>query len=117
MYQTDTIEQDVIILTERAARQMEKIIADSGAGSNKHLRIGVKGGGCSGLSYFMEFDEHKELDEKISQHGVEIIIDKRHAMYLQGTILDFKDGLDARGFIFENPKASTTCGCGSSFSA
>lgn len=117
MQQADTIEQQVITVTERAAKQLDKIIAKENAAPGKFLRIGVKGGGCSGLSYFMEFDEPKELDETVSQHGVDLIIDKRHALYLQGTVLDFKDGLDARGFTFENPKASSTCGCGSSFSA
>jgi iron-sulfur cluster assembly protein len=109
-------EQDVIQLTERAARQISRIRDESGVAEDKVLRIGVKGGGCSGLSYILDFDDPQEMDIKMSVSGVELIIDKRHALYLDGTILDFKDGLDARGFVFENPKASDTCGCGSSFS-
>lgn len=109
--------KDAIVLTERAARQINKIRAQEQYEDTKMLRVGVKGGGCSGLSYTIDFDEQQELDMIVEQHGVKIVIDKRHAMYLHGTVVDFKDGLDARGFTFENPQASTTCGCGSSFSA
>lgn len=111
-----TTEQDVIQLTQRAARQVSRIRSESGITDDKLLRIGVKGGGCSGLSYILDFDNPQEMDLQLNINGVDLIIDKRHALYLDGTVLDFKDGLDARGFVFENPKASTTCGCGSSFS-
>jgi iron-sulfur cluster assembly protein len=113
--QPDT--QELIVLTERAARQIKKIRQQEQHGENVLLRVGVKGGGCSGLSYTIDFDEEQDMDTIIEQHGVRILVDKRHGLYLDGTVVDFKDGLDARGFTFENPQASTTCGCGSSFSA
>lgn len=109
--------EQVLDITERAARQIAQIIQSSDEGLDKFLRIGVKGGGCSGLSYTLGFDEKTDKDIIQEKYGVQFIVDKRHAMYLQGTVLDFKDGLDARGFIFENPTATSTCGCGSSFSA
>jgi len=109
--------QEVLDITERAAKQIAHIIENSDKEKGKFLRIGVKGGGCSGLSYTLGFDSKSEMDIIQEKFGVQFIVDKRHAMYLQGTVLDFKDGLDARGFIFENPTATSTCGCGSSFSA
>lgn len=109
--------EQVLDITERAARQIAQIIQSSDEGLDKFLRIGVKGGGCSGLSYTLGFDEKTDKDIIQEKYGVQFIVDKRHAMYLHGTVLDFKDGLDARGFIFENPTATSTCGCGSSFSA
>lgn len=109
--------KELIVLTERAARQIKKIRQKEQHPAEKLLRVGVKGGGCSGLSYTIDFDNQEEMDTVIEQHGVKIVIDKRHALYLEGTVVDFKDGLDARGFTFENPQASSTCGCGSSFSA
>lgn len=112
----DTQQTEVIHLTERAARQIKKLIETSAEQTGKFLRIGVKGGGCSGLSYTLDFDTKKDLDVLLNAHGVPYIVDKRHAMYLEGTVLDFQEGLDARGFTFENPKATSTCGCGSSFS-
>lgn len=112
----NTQQTEVIQLTERAARQIKKLIESSSENSGKLLRIGVKGGGCSGMSYTLTFDEQKELDMLLEAYGLPFLVDQRHAMYLQGTVLDFEDGLDARGFTFENPKATSTCGCGSSFS-
>jgi len=111
-----TQQPEVIHLTERAARQIKKLTENTPEHAGKFLRIGVKGGGCSGLSYTLDFDEQKELDLLIEAHGITYLVDKRHAMYLDGTVLDFQEGLDARGFTFENPKATSTCGCGSSFS-
>jgi len=110
-------EKEVLNITERAAKQLAKIIRETDVEQGKKLRIGVKGGGCSGLSYVMDFDKPGALDLAVHAHGVELIVDRRHALYLEGTVLDFHDGLDARGFTFENPKATSTCGCGSSFSA
>jgi iron-sulfur cluster assembly protein len=79
------------------------------------LRIGVKGGGCSGLSYLLALDEKKEGDEFHVIDGIPCVINPAHAIYLFGMEIDWKSGLDARGFIFINPNASTTCGCGTSF--
>jgi len=112
-----TAEQDVIVITERAATQIKKLMEKEDLSGNRFLRVGVKGGGCSGLSYVIDFDKKNDMDTQVELHGISVIVDKRQALYLQGTVLDFKDGLDARGFIFENPQASSTCGCGSSFSA
>lgn len=104
-------------LTERAARQVQRIMEDESIPDNRWLRIAVKGGGCSGLSYVLDFDERTEDDELISTSGVDVIIDRHHIQYLGGITIDFHDGLDARGFVFNNPKATSTCGCGTSFSA
>lgn len=81
------------------------------------LRIGVKGGGCSGLSYLLAFDDIKPSDTLYEIAGVEIILDKSHLMYVMGMQVDYGDGLNARGFTFTNPNAKETCGCGTSFSA
>lgn len=104
-------------LTERAARQVQKIIADEEIPPEQRLRVGVKGGGCSGLSYSLGFDHATAEDEHFASNGVEVIVDKRHILYLEGISIDFHDGLDARGFVFSNPNATSTCGCGTSFSA
>ncbi len=106
-----------VSLTERAARQVQRIIGDESIPSHHYLRVAVKGGGCSGLSYSLGFDERNDNDEIYTTNGVDLIVDKRHILYLSGISIDFHDGLDARGFVFNNPNASSTCGCGSSFSA
>lgn len=81
------------------------------------LRVGVKGGGCSGMSYILGFDRQREQDLEFEVDGIAVLMDKRHGLYLMGITLDYQDGLDARGFTFENPNATATCGCGSSFAA
>ena len=108
---TDT---DPVEITDSAAGQLKKILNEQ-IDTGKYLRIGVKGGGCSGLSYVLDVDEKKEYDEEYVVKGVSFILDRRHRLYLEGTIIDFSVGLDNRGFTFENPNASSTCGCGSSF--
>lgn len=112
-----TAEKEVISITARAIKQIKKLIDQENLPDGRYLRVGVKGGGCSGLSYLMEFDNKTDMDQFVELDGFSIIVDKRQALYLYGTVLDFKDGLDARGFVFENPQASSTCGCGASFSA
>ncbi len=106
-----------VSLTERAARQVKRILGEEQIPSSHFLRIAVKGGGCSGLSYSLGFDERTENDQFYTSNGVEMIVDKRHILYLSGISIDFHDGLDARGFVFNNPNATSTCGCGTSFSA
>ncbi len=106
-----------VVLTERAARQVNKIVKDEEIPGHHYLRIAVKGGGCSGLSYALGFDECTDSDKHFTTNGVEVIVDKRHVLYLSGITIDFHDGLDARGFVFNNPNATSTCGCGTSFSA
>ncbi|MCL4145483.1 UNVERIFIED_CONTAM: hypothetical protein GTU68_044485 [Idotea baltica] len=81
------------------------------------LRVGVKGGGCSGFSYILGFDKPKDRDQTFELDGMQIFMDKAHGLYLMGIVIDWVDGLDNRGFTFNNPNAKDTCGCGSSFSA
>jgi iron-sulfur cluster assembly protein len=107
----------VVALTDRAVRQIAKIRSSESIPDDNYLRVGVKGGGCSGMSYTLGFDHKTGHDIEYRINGIDVIVDKRHAMYLQGTSVDFHDGLDARGFTFTNPVATSTCGCGSSFSA
>lgn len=104
-----------VILTENAARQISKIKAQEKLDDNLYLRVAVEGGGCSGLSYKLGFDNKTDTDRMIESQGIEIVIDDNHLIYLNGIVVDYPDGLDARGFTFDNPNASEACGCGSSF--
>ena len=108
-----------VILTESAAKEVSRVREDQKIEPEMLLRIGVAGGGCSGFNYTLGFD--KEYDEtadtKYEQHGVEFVVDKKSEFFMGGTILDFNDGLLDRGFVFKNPQATGTCGCGTSFSA
>lgn len=106
-----------ITLTTRALEEVKTIMKDKNVPAEYGLRIGVQGGGCSGMSYLLGFDKKKDNDEIYIIDGVEVIMDKKHGMYVMGMEVDFQDGLNARGFIFNNPQAKSTCGCGSSFSA
>jgi iron-sulfur cluster assembly protein len=110
---------DVVSLTEGAAREVRNIIQQQELEADKvRLRVGVKGGGCSGFSYLLDLTEsQKETDEVFEQHGIKIIVDPKSLLYLNGTVIDFRDEIMGRGFVFQNPNATTTCGCGSSFSA
>ena len=114
-----------IILTEAAAGEVKAIIEKQcGAARNEgseagplFLRVGVKGGGCSGFSYTLDLTQDKsENDECLNLHGVEVICDSKSLLYLDGATIDFKDEVMGRGFVFSNPVATSTCGCGSSFS-
>ena len=105
-----------ISLTEKAARQVMKVKSENNIPESHGLRLGVKGGGCSGLTYVLGFDEKaKENDKVMNIHGVTVFIDPKSLFYLSGTVLDFSDGLNGKGFVFNNPQATKTCGCGSSF--
>jgi iron-sulfur cluster assembly protein len=106
-----------ITLTRGAISQLERIRQEQGVPAAYGLRIGVKGGGCSGFSYLLGFDEQKERDTIYEFEGVRILMDKAHALYLLGMEIDWLDGLNNRGFVFNNPNAKETCGCGTSFSA
>ena len=101
--------------TDTAIIEIRRLFESRLEGSDKLLRVGVKGGGCSGLSYLLEMDVKTERDEVFEVDRIPCIIDPAHSMYLFGMEIDWKNGLDARGFIFNNPNASATCGCGSSF--
>lgn len=105
-----------VMLTERAARQVEKIKKAENLDPNLFLRVAVDGGGCSGLSYKLGLDYRTDEDTTFESHGIEIIVAEKHLMYLEGMEVDYPDGLDARGFTFENPNATENCGCGTSFS-
>ncbi len=106
-----------VILSESAAREIKSIIQQQELDAEKvRLRVGVKGGGCSGFSYVLDLTEsQKETDEVFEQHGVKIICDPKSLLYLNGTTVDFRDEIMGRGFVFTNPNATTSCGCGSSF--
>lgn len=110
-------QQAPVILTDGAVRQFKTIIADQNIDSQYGLRVGVKGGGCSGFSYELGFDEQKEGDSVYVINGMKVFMKKAHAIYLLGMEIDFKEGLNNRGFSFTNPNAKETCGCGTSFSA
>ncbi|MFN1835082.1 HesB/IscA family protein [Balneola sp. MJW-20] len=104
-----------VTLTERAAKQVEKIRRQEGLDKNLYLRVAVEGGGCSGLSYKLGLDHRTDEDIVFENYGIEVIVDPKHLMYLEGIEVDYPDGLDARGFTFDNPNAVENCGCGSSF--
>jgi iron-sulfur cluster assembly protein len=108
-----------VSLTERAAQEVKKIIEDQKMESSTLLRVGVAGGGCSGFQYSLGFDQKydEKADSKFDCHGVSLVVDKKSALYLDGTTVDFYEGLEKRGFTFENPNAVKSCGCGSSFQA
>ncbi len=110
------IEKEEITLTPKAVAQVLKIKSENSIPETHSLRIGVKGGGCSGFTYVLGFDEHpKENDKVMESEGIRVFIDPKSLFYLSGTVLDFSDGLNGKGFVFNNPQASRTCGCGSSF--
>ena len=108
-----------IIITETAAREINTIIEQQKLDAEKtRLRVGVKGGGCSGFSYLLDLTEQdKETDETFELHGIKVVCDPKSYLYLNGTTIDFKDEIMGRGFVFNNPNANSSCGCGSSFSA
>ena len=106
-----------ISLTQGAIKELERIRAEQNIPDDHGLRIGVKGGGCSGFSYLLGFDVQKEKDEVFDINGIKVLIEKAHGIYLLGMEIDWVEGLNNRGFSFNNPNASDTCGCGSSFSA
>jgi len=103
-------------LTARAAKQVKKIQGSEEEHSNLYLRIAVEGGGCSGLSYKLGLDHRTDSDVVFDNFGVEVIVNSDHLLYLEGIEIDFPDGLDARGFTFDNPNSAEDCGCGTSFS-
>ena len=106
----------IFTLTDKSKLQLEKLMLEAGCDSNYFLRVSVKGGGCSGLSYDLDFDnELQEGDTESEDQGIKLVIDKKSLLYLFGTHLDFSDGLNGKGFQFINPNASRTCGCGESF--
>lgn len=107
----------MITVSEKAKERVLELMNDGRIPLDKFIRVGVEGGGCSGLSYKLDFDsELKEGDQTFEDKGVKLVIDKKSFLYLIGTELDFSGGLNGKGFSFNNPNASRTCGCGESFS-
>ena len=104
----------IIKLTETAATEAKKFLEDA---DEKYLRIGVKGGGCSGFEYRLTVDHDYDhtKDTMFNQHGVDVIVDRKSALYLEGTTLDYYSDISECGFKFDNPNATKSCGCGSSF--
>ena len=106
----------MISVTEKAKTRALKIMEEEQRPTGSFIRVGVEGGGCSGLSYKLEFDNiAKEGDKVFEDKGIKIVCDKKSFLYLVGTELDFSDGLNGKGFEFHNPNATRTCGCGESF--
>ncbi len=106
-----------VSFTPNALAELKNLFVKGNYGPDYGLRVGVKGGGCAGFSYILDFDTAKENDNIFEIDSIPLFIDKSQAIYLYDCTIDFKSGLDNRGFIFENPNATETCGCGTSFSA
>jgi iron-sulfur cluster assembly accessory protein len=109
-----------VTLTEKAAVKIKEIVKEQGLpDAETKLRVGVKGGGCSGFSYLLDLteDPKAESDEEMESHGVKILVDMKSYLYLNGAEIDFKSETMGEGFVFKNPNATSSCGCGSSFSA
>lgn len=106
-----------VAITQEATDQLMQIRREENIPADYCLRIGVKGGGCSGFSYVLGFDQPQEGDDRYEINGINVVMNKAHAIYLLGMEIDFVSGLDNRGFTFDNPNAKSTCGCGTSFSA
>ena len=111
----NTMTEAPIKFTGGAINEIKRLFNEPGFDHSNHLRVGVKGGGCSGLSYVLGFDKKSENDNVYEEAGFQFVIDKAHELYLAGMEIDWENGLNNRGFSFKNPNASSTCGCGTSF--
>jgi iron-sulfur cluster assembly protein len=110
------VETAPVSFTEGAVKELMKLKEQQEIGEEFGLRVGVEGGGCSGMSYVLGFDQKKDGDQEYDIEGIRVLMHKAHGLYLVGMVVDFQDGLNARGFTFNNPNAASTCGCGTSFS-
>lgn len=106
-----------VSLTASAVTEVKRLIVAEQVSADQGLRIGVKGGGCSGMTYVLGFDKKEDTDEEFMIDDIRVLMNPSHQLYLFGMRVDFQQGLNARGFVFENPNATKTCGCGTSFSA
>ncbi|MET4083521.1 iron-sulfur cluster assembly protein [Pedobacter sp. UYP30] len=106
-----------VTFSEGATKELNKLKDQQEISEDYGLRVGVEGGGCSGMNYILGFDQRKEGDQEYFIEGIKVFMNKAHQMYLMGMMIDWQDGLNARGFTFINPNATSTCGCGTSFSA
>jgi iron-sulfur cluster assembly protein len=105
-----------VSLSETAAREIKRIMDEQGMTDSTVIRVGVQGGGCSGFSYSLNWDTQTSERDRVQDYfGVKLAVDKKFDPYLEGTVIDFYDGLEKRGFVFNNPNVVKTCGCGSSF--
>jgi iron-sulfur cluster assembly protein len=104
-----------VSFTDGAILEINKLMNAEGFDNTMLLRVGVKGGGCSGMTYILGFDHKQQNDNEFDVNGIRCIMDKAHEIYLFGMQVDWQDGLNNRGFTFKNPNASSTCGCGTSF--
>lgn len=111
----ESIKTPPVTLTSGALAEIRKLMEADGFDERLFLRIGVKGGGCSGMTYVLGFDKKDENDSQFEIEGIQCIMNKAHEIYLYGMQVDWQDGLNNRGFTFKNPNASNTCGCGTSF--
>ena len=108
----------MIKVSDHAKQKAVQLMTEDGFDPTKdYIRVGVKSGGCSGLEYMLKFDNKKEENDQVFEdNGIKVVIEKKSILYLAGTILEYSGGLNGKGFIFNNPNASRTCGCGESFS-
>ena len=104
----------IVSATEGALKELKRLMESEAEADG--VRLGVKGGGCSGLSYVLEFSQQREGDNIVEQDGIRFYMDRKSTIYLKGIVLDYKEGLEGKGFVFTNPNATSTCGCGESFS-
>ena len=104
-----------VSFTEGAKKELRKLRDQQELGSDFGVRVGVEGGGCSGMNYVLGFDQKKDGDQEFEVEGIKVLMHKAHGLYLAGMEIEFQDGLNARGFTFNNPNAKSTCGCGTSF--
>lgn len=104
-----------VTLSEGAIKEIKRLMSQDGFDNTQALRIGVKGGGCSGMSYILGFDHKQDNDQEFNINDIPCIMNRSHEIYLYGMQIDWQDGLNNRGFTFKNPNASNTCGCGTSF--
>lgn len=106
----------MVSVTETAKKKIFSLLEEEGLGKHAYVKVGVSSGGCSGLSYKLDFTKDKSEDDKIIEdNDIRILVDKKSLLYLAGTVLDFSGGLNGKGFTFNNPNATRTCGCGESF--
>lgn len=110
-----TLTDTPVTLTAGAVTELKRLMSEPGFDNTQLLRVGVKGGGCSGMTYVLGFDQKQQNDDEFEIKGISCIMSPSHEIYLAGMEIDFQGGLNSRGFTFTNPNASKTCGCGTSF--
>ena len=112
----ETTQTMPVSFTPQAIVEIKRLLNSDQTAAGTVLRVGVKGGGCAGMTYILAFDKAEDTDKHFEYEGIPMIMNKAHDMYLIGMQVDYQDGLNSRGFVFVNPNAKSTCGCGTSFS-